>query len=384
MKKSVSILLTVAFLFLSGCGAKGNLPDVSTSRNGDSTSSEAGSGTTPSVDSSSNSSDASRDPHEPVISSEFDVNGIHFKHHNGAEMECLFFQPQDLTGEELAEITLDGAMLHVQVADKESVPGEYQSIVQGGEKVSSTSGDLAYMLVADSIWTVATDSGKVLMLYGEPDSGDDWKSIAKMLEWSVIDESGNSITEGGYTVQNGLLVPGSKGENMETAGQPATENNTTLSDVVLSDIYESQADMMAEMGDDEHVFADEVCYNLGMGLWDYGDGTENGYIPFWAFFLPPDGTITFSTEGNDRFEENPYFQIDGFTMKEAENSDGELPLKSEELKYWKATFSGRYTSEELSAGEHTISLDEIREEIPEFDVLACWWGDTYILAVCVQ
>lgn len=194
----------------------------------------------------------------------------------------------------------------------------------------------------------------------------------------------DSGTEHGYTIQNGLLVTGNSNGNMETAGQSATENNTTLSDVVLSDIYESQADMMAVMGDDEHAFADEVCYDLGMALWDYGDGTEGGYIPFWAFFFPPDGTITFSTEENDYFEENPYFQIDGFTMKEEENSEEQWPLKSEELKYWNASFTGRYVSEELSAGEHTISLDEIREAIPEFDVLACWWGDTYILAVCVQ
>lgn len=165
--------------------------------------------------------------------------------------------------------------------------------------------------------------------------------------------------EHGYTIKNGLFVPGSDGENMKTAGKPVTENNTTLSDVVISNIYESQADMMAAMGDDEHEFADEVCYDLGMALWDYGDGTEGGYIPFWAFFLPSDGTITFSTEGNASFEENPYFQIDGFTMKEEENSEEQWPLKSEELKYWNATFTGRYVSEELSAGDHTVSLSEI-------------------------
>lgn len=193
-----------------------------------------------------------------------------------------------------------------------------------------------------------------------------------------------SGTEHGYTIQNGFLVPGSSNGNIETAGQSATENNTTLSDVVLSDIYESQAEMMAVMGDDEHEFADEVCYDLGMALWDYGDETENGYIPFWAFFLPPDGTITFSTEGNPYFEEDPYIQIDGFTIKEDEASDEQWPLKSEELKYWNASFTGRYVSEELSAGDHTISLDELQEVIPEFDVLVCWWGDTYILAVCVN
>lgn len=379
MRKPLSMLLAVCLCggLLAGCGTTGQSEKDTSIGDAASTVDKSMS---LEVD-SSNKSDTFHNSHEPVISNEFDVNGIHFKHHNGAEMECLILQIPDQEGRETAEITLDGVMLHVDVKNEEAAPEEYQSIVQNGSKGMNTSGDLIYSMIGDSLWNVATDSGKILTVYGEPNSGDDWKYIAKMLEWNVVDGSGNSGTEHGYTIKNGMLVPGSNGENMKTAGKPATENNTTLSDVVISNVYESQADMMAVMGDDEHKFSDEVCYNLGMALWDYKDGTEGGYIPFWAFFLPADGTITFSTEGNAYFAENPYFQIDGFTMTEAAD---EAPMKSEELKYWNATFTGRYVSEELSAGNHTISLSEIREAIPEFDVLVCWWGDTYILAVCVK
>ena len=38
---------------------------------------------------SANEGDTSHNSHEPVISSKFDVNGIHFEHHDGTEMECL-------------------------------------------------------------------------------------------------------------------------------------------------------------------------------------------------------------------------------------------------------------------------------------------------------
>lgn len=382
MRKHLSMLLTVCLCggLLAGCGTTGQSEK-------DTSIGDAASVVDKSISlevDSANEGDTSHNSHEPVISSKFDVNGIHFEHHDGTEMECLVLQSRDLIGQEFAEITLDGVMLHIDVKNEETAPEEYQNIVQNGSKGINTNGDLIYSMIGDSLWDVATDSGKILTLYGEQNSGDDWKSIAKMLEWNVIDGSSNSGTEHGYTIKNGLLVPGSNGENMKTAGKPVTENNTTLNDVVISNIYESQADMMAVMGDNEHVFADEVCYNLGMALWDYGDGTEGGYIPFWAFFLPSDGTITFSTKGNASFEENPYIQIDGFTMKEEEKSEEQWPLKSEELKYWNATFTGRYVSEKLSAGDHTVSLSEIREAIPVFDVLVCWWGDTYILAVCVK
>lgn len=184
------------------------------------------------------------------------------------------------------------------------------------------------------------------------------------MEWYIITDGYD--TADGYGLRNGVLVSERKSENLETLGKPVTENNTTLSDVALAKAYEPWPE------------DDSVCYYLGMVGFDAKDGEEIGLIPFYAYLLPPDGTITFSSDGNEHFEENPYFQIDGFSLEE------DVEESTSRTKSWDAVLTGRYVSDNLSAGDHTITLDEIRDVIPEFDVLACWWGDTYILVVCVN
>lgn len=163
MKRSVFPKLLAVCLsgtLLAGCGAKSS--DVSPSESGSASNppavSSAGSGAAPQEIS---------DSHTPVTSSSFEINGVQFQHRDGIEMECLVIDDR------YSEITLDGVMLHVDVRNKEDESDWYDSVVSRGNQGTSSGGDLCYQSVSDALWEFATDSGKLIVMYGDRDSTDD-------------------------------------------------------------------------------------------------------------------------------------------------------------------------------------------------------------------
>ena len=172
MKKRIDILLSMCLLSMLfvGCGAK-ETADVSGNAVSGNLSNEVSSSRE-----SEKLSETVTDPHTPIISSSFELNGVRFWHHDDVEMECLVVEELHL-----AEITLNGTMLHVNVMDKKDETEWYNNIVERGTKAISTSGDICYKSITDFMWEVATESGKLITLYGDKDSGDDWKEIGKMI-----------------------------------------------------------------------------------------------------------------------------------------------------------------------------------------------------------
>lgn len=171
--------------FLVGCSAK-NSTDTSDSGSGV----VSGEVTNSSAENKNPPVETSNS-HNYVTSSTFEVNGVRFWHSEDLEMECLVLEDH-----KLAEITLDDVMLHVQVDDQDDNGSWYDSIVQRGKRGTSTGGDLCYYATNNDMWEVATDSGKIIFLYGDKDSGDGWKSIAQRIEWTAMAD-GESVDVAG-------------------------------------------------------------------------------------------------------------------------------------------------------------------------------------------
>lgn len=178
MKKVLACTLAMCLCvaLLAGCGPKNS---ADTSGNGAVSEEVAGSSSE-----SENPPVEISNPHGSIISSTFELDGVRFWHHDDIEMECDVIE--DI---KLAEITLDGVMLHVQVDDQDNQSSWFDGIVRNGVRGASTSGDLCYQVINDDMWEVATDSGKLIVLLGDKGSGDDWKSIAQKIEWTIIGSS---------------------------------------------------------------------------------------------------------------------------------------------------------------------------------------------------
>lgn len=180
MKRHISILLAMSLCgtFLAGCGSKN-----STDTNADGNGAINGAITSSNSESDKPSVETSK-THNYVASSTFEVNDVRFWHRDDMEMECLLLEEHHL-----AEITLDGVTLHIQVEDQADHAGWFERIVQRGQRGASASGDLCYQAIDDDTWEVATDNGKLIILFGDKDTGDGWKAIAQAIEWTAIVDS---------------------------------------------------------------------------------------------------------------------------------------------------------------------------------------------------
>lgn len=359
MKKGVFPKLLAVCLsgtLLAGCGAK--TPDANTN--------EGGSASVPPNISSTESKATPQeisDSHTPVTSSSFEINGVQFQHRDGIEMECLVIDDR------YSEITLDGVMLHVDVRNKEDESDWYDSVVSRGNQGTSSGGDSCYQSVNDALWEFATDSGKLIVMYGDQGSTDDWQSIAEKLDWSVtgspssgasMNHASQTVEEPGnkFTVQNGLFKLTVDG-TFTPAGQQLTLDNLALSDVLLTDALEPMYE-----GLDEPEY--QAYYYLGMISWPVAED-EWGGVPFASYFAPSDATITFYPS-----EENMSFHLEGYAISPNEDDSG-MP--------WRATCVGSFRLEAEDTRPIILTMDDFKKYMPDLDYLQCFTDQENILEV---
>lgn len=357
MKKGVfPIFLAVCLsgTLLAGCGAKA--PDANT--NGGSSASvppnisSAGSEATPQEIS---------DSHTPVTSSSFEINGVHFQHRDGIEMECLVIDDR------YSEITLDGVMLHVDVRNKEDESDWYDSVVSRGNQGTSSGGDSCYQSVNDVLWEFATDSGKLIVMYGDQDSTDDWQSIAEKLDWSVTGSpsSGASMNhasqskeedpENKFTIQNGLFKLTGDGV-FTSSGQPLVLSNLTLSEVLLTDMFES---MYGDFESEEEMEKLENTANYYLGYISHQFSEDEwGGVPFSSYFAPSDATITFYPS-----EENMSFHFEGYNISANERDSGFL---------WQRSCVGSFGLNAEDMEPIVLKMDDFKKYMPDFNYLVCY------------
>ncbi len=153
----------------------------------------------------------------------------------------------------------------------------------------------------------------------------------------------------------GLAIPAFAADEPEA--KPVTVDGITLSDVVITDKYET---FPAETFDFPEGF-----YNMGMIGFLREETEEYGYETFGTYIVPDDAVITFDlTKDSDAV-------VNGYTLKETEDS-------SASGNCYDAAYTGGILPEnpEESITLTKSQLDgELQEFIPEYDLLVCRVGE---------